>query len=252
MLGLVLFCRPRRIGLGVPALLIAVVVVAGWFLTGVPRSDAWLHGRYVEVVAPVLVAAGVVAIPRYRWKVLAVALFVLPFVAGVFAAWNGPGNNWSAPRSPVMMLGVEVGGAPFGNDVFEPGAAALVAIVVGLGAWGVSRVGRPSLLAGWLALCVGMGVASGIEGLRQLHDGAIAGQVALALDEVDPIEELLVGDPSVSRNLVAAMAWEVGFDATTSTMTEQTTHVLLPSGAAPPAEAVMVADLAGGTLWELA
>ena len=36
--------------------------------------------------------------------IVPVVLVGVPVLAGVYAAWNGPGNNWLGARSPVMML----------------------------------------------------------------------------------------------------------------------------------------------------
>lgn len=251
VLGVVWWWRWRPSGAVVPLLLASVVAVAGWFLTGVERSDAWLHGRYVEVTSPLLVAAGVVALGRIGWRTAAPILVGTPIVAGIVAAWTGPGNNWSTPRSPVMMLGAEVSGAPFGNDIFEPGAAAAVALVVGLAMWGAWRVGGATLMMLITAASIGVGVLSGIEVLDQLHDGSIAGQVSTALAESDPIDELAVETAGVSPNLIAALAWEAGLDATYAQVSDNTSHLLLPSGARAAAATELVAEFSGGTLWSL-
>ncbi len=251
VLGIVWWWRWRPAGVIVPMLLASVVFVAGWFLTGVDRSDAWLHGRYVEVISPLLVTAGVVALGRIGWRTAAPILVVTPIVAGIVAAWAGPGNNWSTPRSPVMMLGVEVSGAPFGNDIFEPGAAAAVALVAGLAMWGAWRVGGATLMTILAMAGISVGVLSGIEVLDQLHDGSIAGQVSVALAEGDPIGELMVETAGVSPNLIAALAWEAGLDATYAQVSDNTSHLLLPTGAVAPAAAELVAEFSGGTLWSL-
>lgn len=251
LLGLVWWWRWRPVGLVVPALLASVVVVAGWFLTGVNRADAWLHGRYVEVASPLLVAAGVIALGRIGWRTTAPILIGSPIVAGIVAAWAGPGNNWNTSRSPVMMFGAEVGGAPFGNDVFEPGAAALVALVVGLLMWGAWRFRGAWLMASVMAVTVGIAVLSGLEGLDQLHESAIAGQVKTVLVDIDPIEELVVEIDGAAPNLVAALVWEVGLDAASTEFTATASHLLLPADATPPEGATRVADFNGGTLWIL-
>ena len=251
VLGLVWWWRWRPVGLVVPALLASVVLIAGWFLTGVNRADAWLHGRYVEVTSPLLVAAGVVALGRIGWRTTAPILIASPIVAGIVAAWAGPGNNWNTSRSPVMMFGAEVGGAPFGNEVFEPGAAASVALVVGLVMWGAWRLRGAWLMASMMAVTVAIAVLSGLEGLDQLHDTAIAGQVATALIDIEPIDELVVEIDGVAPNLVAALVWEVGLDTTSTEFTANASHLLLPTDATPPEAATLVADFNGGSLWIL-
>ena len=149
-----------------------------------------------------------------------------------------------------MMLGVEVGGAPYGNDIFEPGAAAAVAIAVGLAAWGLSR---------WRIEAVGMllvgaslwGVHSGLETLRQLHESTVSGEVAERLDPSTDISELFVDVGGVSTSLTNALAWEVGFDRSVTVQTPRTTHVLLAPDATPPLGATLVIEFRQGMLWEL-
>ncbi len=253
VLGSIWWWRSRPAGYLMFAILAAVVGMAGWFLTGVPRADSWLHGRYVEVLAPLLVGAGVVGLTRLPWRTVAVSLVGVPIVAGVIAAWVGPGDNWRVPRSPVMMLGVEVGGAPFGNDVFEPGAAASVAIVVGLAGWFGWRFGRTLLTGAVFAVAVTLGVVSGLETLDQLHDGTLAGQLrdALADPDLEPISHLTVELSGTSPNLVSALAWEVGLDNTSIELVPATSHLLVPSGTSAPSGATLVAEFNGGTLWEM-
>ena len=248
--GIVVLARSRPKGWSVLAVGLGVLVVAAWFLTGVPRADKWLHGRYVEVMAPIFVAVGVAQLHRLSRRGAALLLVGVPSLAGIVAAWNGPGDTWASARSPVMMLGVEVGGAPYGNDIFEPGAAAAVAIAVGLAAWGLSR---------WRIEAVGMllvgaslwGVHSGLETLRQLHESTVSGEVAERLDPSTDISELFVDVGGVSTSLTNALAWEVGFDRSVTVQTPRTTHVLLAPDATPPLGATLVIEFRQGMLWEL-
>ena len=249
--GGVVLARRRPEGWPTLAVGFAVLAIAAWFLTGVPRADKWLHGRYVEVMAPVLIAVGLVHLRSLRGRVALGLLAVLPAVAGVVAAWNGPGNTWAQSRSPVMMFGVEVSGAPYGGSVFEPGAAASVAVVVGLAAWGLARwrIGSAAVLLGVASL---WGAHSGLETLDRLFDGSAAGQVAQRLDPDEPIDEVFLDVEAVSPNLTNAIAWEVGFDRSVVASTERTTHVLLAVGADPPAGSALVTEFDLGTLWRLA
>ena len=50
VIGVVVLLRSPPVGPWVFLQAVAVVVVAGWFLTGVQRADAYLHGRYIEVI----------------------------------------------------------------------------------------------------------------------------------------------------------------------------------------------------------
>ena len=243
----------QRRGDGWPALAIgaAVLAVAAWFLTGVPRADKWLHGRYIEVMAPVVIAAGLVHLRSLRWRPAVGVLVALPALAGVVAAWNGPGNTWAQSRSPVMMFGVEVSGAPYGGTAFEPGAAASVAIVVGLAGWVLARR-RTEAAAAFLVSASLWGAHSGLGTLDELFDGTAAGQVAQRLDPDESIGEVFVDIETVSPNLTNAVAWEVGFDDSVTTRTDRTTHLLLAVDAEPPAGSTLVAEFDLGTLWRLA
>jgi len=249
--GCVVLARTRPAGWPTLAVGLAVLAVAAWFLTGVPRADKWLHGRYVEVMAPVVVAVGLMHVRRLGWKLALALLVALPALGGIIAAWNGPGDTWASPRSPVMMLGVEVSGAPYGGHFFEPGAAASVAIIVGLGAWVLARRRFEAAVA-FLLVASLWGVHSGLGTLDGLFDGATAGQVAQRLDPDEPIEELYVDVDGVSFNLTGAVAFAVGFDDTVTERTAATTHLLLPVGTPPPSGAVLAAEFDLGTLWRMA
>lgn len=248
--GIVVLARTGRTGWPTLAVGAVVLAIAAWFLTGVPRADKWLHGRYIEVLAPVLVAVGLALLHRLRWRLGAGLLIGLPMLAGVVAAWNGPGDTWASARSPVMMLGVEVAGAPYGADVFEPGAAASVAVVVGVVAWGLSRW-RVEAAGGLLAVACVWGAHSGLETLDQLHEFTAAGEIDERLDADLDVGGLQVDIATVSANLTNALAWEVGFDRTTIELTPETTHVLMRPGATPPVGASLVAEFSLGTLWAL-
>lgn len=251
LIGLVMTARRPVVGPALLGMLAGTVAVAGWFLTGVGRSDAWLHGRYVEVFAPLLLALGLASVKHLSWKPALGLVVGGPIVAGVIGAWAGPGNNWNTPRSPVMMLGVEVSGAPFGSNFFEPGAAASVSILVGLALWWLWKLDRPVIATVVLSGVVALGVASGLEGLDQLHDGNISGQTAGAFEDPSAVGELYVDVERVSPNLIAALAWEVGFDNTTSSLTPETTHLLLPPDAQPPAGSALVLQFERGAVWAL-
>ncbi len=248
VIGAVVIVNGRRGGAWYLAMVAAVVAIAGWFLTGVDRSDAYLHGRYIEVMAPLLVALGVVglaALPRRFSLRLVVGAAV---VAGIYGAWAGPGDVWTRPRSPVMMLGTEVGGAPFGGDFFEPGAATTMALLVGVAlVLARRRIWTTAIVA---AAAVTLAVFSGIEALDQLQQGSVVGQVQMALAEIE-IDEIVIDTGRVPSNLAGAVAWEVGFDRVSAGIDPGTTHLLLPSDAAGPADATLVVELSGGSLWSL-
>jgi hypothetical protein len=249
LIGLVMTARRPVVGPALVGMLAGTVAVAGWFLTGVGRSDAWLHGRYVEVFSPLLLALGLASLKHLSWKPALGYVVAAPMVAGVIGAWAGPGNNWNTPRSPVMMLGVEVSGAPFGSNVFEPGAAASVSILVGLVLWCLWKLDRPVVATALLAGVVALGVASGLKGLDQLHDGNISGQTSGVFEESAGVGELYVDSARVSPNLIAALAWEVGFDRTVNSRTPETTHLLLPPDAEPPAGSTLLLQFERGTVW---
>ena len=249
VLGAMVLVRHRVVAATYLGMIVAVVAVAGWFLTGVDRSDAYLHGRYIEVMAPLLVALGVVAareLPRRLTNRLVVGGVV---VAGLYGAWAGPGDNWARPRSPVMMLGTEVSGAPFGGDFFEPGAAASVAVVVGLAIVAAARRrtwAAPAVAAPLIAVAV----LSGIAALDSLQEGSVVGHVQVALAG-QRIDELVIDTERVPGNIAAAVAWEVGLDHASREIGIDTTHLLLPGDARPPPGATAVAELGSTTLWAL-
>ncbi len=255
VIGLVVLLRSPPVGPWVFVAGLAVVVVAGWFLTGVGRADAYLHGRYIEVLAPILVALGIIGSTRMRavWAGLAMTVFIV--ASGVWGAWAGGGDNWSDSRSPIMMLGVEAGGAPFGNDVFEPGAAALVAVLVGVVLLIAFRQSQP-----WLGCCLALvalslGTASDLEALDQLFATATLSTVQEALDDVE-ISEIAVDTEGLSANLTGAVAWEVGFDHTSTQVSPDrispdTSHLLLRADATAPPDAEFVTDVGAAKLWAL-
>ncbi len=248
--GAVVLARSKTAGWHALAVAAAVLAVAAWFLTGVPRADKWLHGRYIEVMAPVLVAAGISHLHQLRARWAAVLLLGVPVLGGVVAAWNGPGNTWASARSPVMMLGVEVGGAPYGNDIFEPGTAAAVAIVVGLAAWALARWRIEVAGLFLVATCV-WGAHSGLETLDQLYEHTASAEADERLDPDLEVGELFVDVATVSPNLTNALAWRIGFDRSVTETSPQTTHMLVASAATPPSGSLPVAEFSQGTLWEL-
>ena len=195
-----------------------------------------------------LVAAGVVGLRRLRWTESVPLLAASPVAAGLVAGWAGPGATWNDARSPVMMLGVEISGAPFRSVVFEPAAAASTALVVGLVLWVSSRTGHAGVV---LAVAVGFsaaGVASGVVKLEQLHEESISGQVELALDELDGLTVAI--EPAVAPNAAAAIAWRVGLDRTVPWAdAAEATHLVLPADDAPPPGARPVAEVDGVVVW---
>ncbi|RMH73346.1 MAG: hypothetical protein D6683_13375 [Actinomyces sp.] len=190
-----------------------VVAEAGWFLVGIERADAWYHGRYLDVLAPVtLVAAGAALVRRDRLVLLAPAAAL---VAGLAGALIGPVDLWNRPRSPVMMLGVEAAGAPFGSARFSPWSVALVATVVAVAVVVTAR--RRRLCAGVTLVTVALGVASASVAVTRLWDGAVGSRVAEAVDTVERTvsSDGLVIDPvGLSPNVAMAAAWEQGLDRT--------------------------------------
>lgn len=255
VVGVVVLWRSPPVGPWVLFASLGVLVVAGWFLTGVPRADGYLHGRYIEVLAPMLVALGVVGLRRIRrvGDGLAVALVIV--IAGFWGAWAGPGNNWLGVRSPIMMLGVEAGGAPFGNAVFEPGAAAFVALVVAAMLFFGLRHLNPWLCLTAAIVVLGVGTASNLETLDQLVSTATLSTVQHALADVE-ITGLAIDAQGLPRTLSGAVTWEVGFD-NTSAMTSlgevsaDVSHLLLRVDATPPAQAELVAQVGEAELWAL-
>ena len=250
--GVVRLGEHRPVGWSVLLLGVAVLAITSWFITGVLRADKWFHGRYIEVMAPVVLAVGLANLHRLRLRAAAVVLVGVPVLAGVYAAWNGPGNNWLGARSPVMMLGAEVSGAPYGSLIFEPGAAAFVAILAGLIVWGVARW-RGSEIAACVFVALSLwGAHSGDRALDNLFPGTAMGEVDAGFPVEEKIGELWVDTSTVSPNLTNALAWRVGFDVTTLTFDDNTTHVLIPTDAEPPAGAELVAEFSQGSLWRLA
>ena len=250
LLGVVLLLRSRELRVWYLAMVGAVVLVAGWFLTGVARSDAYLHGRYIEVMAPLLVALGVIGARELAPRTAIRIVVIGSIMAGIYGAWAGPGDNWARPRSPVMMLGTEVSGAPFGGNFFEPGAAASVAAIVGIAVIVASRR-RPPILPVVAAMVVAVAVWSGIEALDQLQESSVVGQVQLALVDVE-IERIVIDVERVPSNLAGAVAWEVGLDHASSEIGIGTSHLLLPADASAPPNATLVAEFGGGSIWALA
>jgi len=250
--GVVRLGERRPVGWSVLLLGLAVLAITSWFITGIPRADKWFHGRYIEVMAPVVLAVGLANLHRLRWRVAAAVLFGVPMLAGVYAAWNGPGNTWLTPRSPVMMLGAEVSGAPYGSPIFEPGAAAFVAILAGLAVWGLARWRGTEVAAGVFVVLSLWGAHSGDRVLDTLFPSTAIGEVDAGLPVDETIGELWVDTSTVSPNLTNALAWRVGFGETTLVINEGTTHWLIPPDAEPPARAELVAQFSQGSLWRLA
>jgi len=257
--AIVLLRRPRTAAL-YGAMVVATVVVAGWFLTGVGRADAYLHGRYIEVLAPLLVALGVIGAQRLPWRVSASVITVTVIGAGLYGAWAGPGNNWSVSRTPVMMLGTEVTGAPFGANVFQPRAAAALSLVAGMLVLAAARRGPwgAPIVAGVL---VTVAVMSGTQAIDSLRENSTVGEVQVVMADV-VVEELFIDAERVSSTLAGAMAWEVGFDRTSTQRSIDMTHLLLPVAATPPAGSTLVAEIGvrvdsdgvksgGGVLWSV-
>jgi len=150
-----------------------------------------------------------------------------------------------------MMLGVEVSGAPYGGVVFEPGAAASVAIMAGLLAWFMARrFGVPAAAVVVVALAL-VGMHSGDATLDGLYVNTPAAEVATNLPDDEVIDELFVDISRLSPNLSNALAWEVAFDRTVLEVTSVTTHLLTATDTEPPQDGVMVAEFAGGTLWRV-
>jgi len=256
-LGAVALWRRRPDGLVPLGMLAMLTVTAGWFLTGVDRADAWLHGRYVEVAAPVFVAAGVVALHRFSWRLSAAVVAASALVGGIVAAWAGPGDTWADPRSPVMMLGVDVMGAPFGADEFAPLFAAAVAAAVGLALVAAAAVRNPGPVAVVALVAVGIGIASGHRNLDDLYDASVASRAADALAHVeldDTTNWVAVEPGSLPTNIVLAVSWELGLDTVTVASGDPDVavdHVLLRVDQTPPAGATEVARIDGATLWRL-
>ena len=248
--GAVVLARERR-AWPIVAMGLAIVVVAAWFLTGVPRADKWLHGRYVEVMAPIFVAVGLATLDRVRWRTALALGFAVPALAGVIAAWNGPGNTWASARSPVMMLGVEVSGAPYGGASFEPGAAASVAIVSGLLLWGLARWRGPGRAAAVAVLLSMWAIDSGDTTLDRLYVNTPAAEAAALLPTDEAIAEVSLETARLSPNLTNAVAWNVGFDHAVLETGPDTTHVLIGTDAEAPPGSVVVVEFSGGTLWRL-
>jgi hypothetical protein len=252
VVGGVVLWRTGLVGRTSLAMIGATVAMAGWFLIGVPRADKWLHGRYVEAVAAPVVAVGVarLACVDRRWIAGLGGSIV---AAGLLTAWSGPGDNWWRPRSPVMMLGVEPAGAPFGTDRFEPGAAASVALVVLVGWWLVARH-RPRWLAVAVAPVLVVASLSGLRTLDELYLPSAGAQADAAIDSahLDTDEMRVAIDPAVSASAWIAVGWSAGFDATlVGPPDADTTLLLLPAGTAGPVGATEVAAVADAVLYRL-
>lgn len=250
ILGVIVLAAKPQVAMVVGGITVGIVAVAGWFLTGVDRSDAWLHGRYIEILAPPLVALGIVGAKRLPWRISAAVIGAGGVVAGFYGAWAGPGNNWQTPRSPVMMLGTEVSGAPFGGNVFEPGAAASVGIVVGLLLLAAVHWRNRAGVA-VAALAVTIGVWSGLDALDSLQRNSIVGQVQASPVADADIDLIVIDTDRVPRNLAAAVAYEVGLDRATAAADPAATHVLLEADTAPPAGATLLAEFEFGSVWTL-
>lgn len=250
LLGAIVLVRHRHATVVMAAMTVGVVAVAGWFLTGVDRSDAWLHGRYIEILAPPLVALGVVGAGRLPWPVAAGTVAAGGVVAGFYGAWAGPGDNWATPRSPVMMLGTEISGAPWGGNFFEPGAAAATGIVVGLMLVAAlrRRLAAAMFVAGG---AITVGVLSGLVALDDLQERSIVGRVQASPLAGADIDLIVLDTDRVPSNLTAAVAYEVGLDRARADLTPGATHLLLPADAAAPAGASIVAEFDDGTVWAL-
>ena len=250
VVGAIMLLRDREVAVVYAAMLGATVAVAGWFLTGLTRADSYLHGRYIEVLAPLLVALGVVGARQLPWRTCALAITGPVVLAGLYGAWVGPDNIWATDRTPGMMLGVEVGGAPLGGATFQPGAAATAALVAGLVVLAAAR-GRawePPFVA---ALLVAAALISGTKTIDSLRDNNTVGQVQAVLADVDVDVDRLVIDERLPSTLSGAVAWEVGLDRTSRVISPEMTHLLLPADVVAPNGAVAVAEFPGAVLWEL-
>ncbi len=255
VVGSVVLLRSPPVGPWILLSGLAVLFVAGWFLTGVGRADAYLHGRYIEVLAPTLVSLGLIGLVRMRAVRVGLAMAAAIVISGVWGAWAGGGDNWGDSRSPVMMLGTEAGGAPFGNDVFEPGAAAFVALLVAVVLLVVFRRPQPWLGLGVASVVLALGTASSLEALDQLFATATLSTVQEALDDVS-ITRIAVDVQGLSPNLTGAVAWEVGFENTSTgvspdEISPDTSHLLLRADASAPFGARAVTGVGQATLWAL-
>ena len=150
-----------------------------------------------------------------------------------------------------MMLGVEVSGAPYGGDIFEPGAAASVAIVAGLAMWALARWRGPGRAAALAVLLAMWAIDSGDSTLDQLYASTPAAEAAVLIPDDEPIGEVFVDTAAVSPNLTNAVVWEVGFDQAVTETTSATSHLLIAVDAVPPPDSVIIAEFRGGTLWRL-
>ncbi|MEM7143202.1 MAG: hypothetical protein AAF548_19425 [Actinomycetota bacterium] len=233
------------------AVLVGIVGVAGWFLTGVDRADAWLHGRYIEIMAPPLVALGVVAARNLPWRVAMATAAGAVIAAGLYGAWAGPGDNFgTTTRSPVMMLGTEVSGAPFGGNFFEVGAATSIGVLAGALLILAARY-REEVLVIVAGALVAVAVWSGLDALDSLQQNSIVGQVQASPLDDEPIGVLVIDTDRVQPNLAAAVAYEVGLDRASADLEPGTTHLLLPADASPPDNARLVAEFVDGSVWAL-
>jgi hypothetical protein len=212
-----------------------------------------VHGAgtvaYLMLATGGLVALGVIAAKELPWRLVVTVISTSVVLSGFYGAWAGPGNNWQRPRSPVMMLGTEVSGAPFGGNFFEPGAAASMALLVGLLVIAAARI-RPGAALLVMTATLAVAIPSGIAALDSLQENSVVGAVQLALSD-EEIDLIVLDTELVSSNLTAAVAWEVGFDHATEVLEIGTTHLLLPAEAASPPGARLVAELPGGKIWAL-
>ncbi|MCQ3813197.1 MAG: hypothetical protein KTU85_02100 [Acidimicrobiia bacterium] len=236
-----------------------VLLVSAWFLVGGHRADAYLHGRYIEVLAPLLVALGVIGLVQVR-AVWVPALMAGSIVfAGFWGAWAVPEDVWLEPRSPLMMLGVEAAGAPFGNAVFEPGAAASVALLVAaLMFWAFRRASLCWGL-GLLLMVVALGTSSNLATLDALFGDATLSNVQRAIEDLD-IDRIALDLDGLSPNLTAAVVWQVGFDNAADYAEfdraayqagSRFSHVLLRADGIAPFDAELVATFDEAYLWSL-
>ncbi|MDW3218076.1 MAG: hypothetical protein R8F63_05635 [Acidimicrobiales bacterium] len=250
ILGALVITAKPQVAKVVAGIGVGIVVVAGWFLTGVDRSDAWLHGRYIEILAPPLVALGIVGAKQLPWRISATVIAAGGVVAGFYGAWAGPGNNWQTPRSPVMMLGTEVSGAPFGGNFFEPGAAASAGIVVGLLLLAALQWRNRAALA-VAGTAITLAVFSGLAALDDLQQNSVVGQVQASPVADADIDLLVIDVDRVPRNLAAAVAYEVGLDRAQADADPTATHLLLEADTAPPPGATLLAEFEFGSVWTL-
>ncbi len=239
---------------------VAVVAAeAGWFLVGIERADAWYHGRYLDVVAPVVVVAAAAALTHWS-PGRTVLVVVSAALAGGVAAVLGSAGLWDRPRSPVMMLGVEVAGAPFGAARFSPALLTLVIVVVALAV--VATRDRHRAVAGVLVATLVAGAVSGSVVIEHLWDAALGSRVHTAVREVQrvaPGSRLVVRPEGLAPGVAQAAAWENGLartviDTGTGTAERATgappaAAVVLSAPASVPGGAEVLASVDGSVFW---